>query len=488
MINEIQLIQSDQIHPNEYNPNEMTDSEFAELVTEVKHLGRLPKPVIVRPNAEGYIIIDGEYGWRAAKENGLENIPCEIVDVDDFEAMRQTYKRNQHGTHNPVLLGQMFQQMMEERGLSQRALAKEVEVSEGTVRNALEYAKAAEVRNDYAFEKLSVKQIRLLNRLPEKIADLWLNYGAKIKDLWMVKTEEDVKHEESECGPDGILNFYNELNKFGLLEYLDSVKKRRSGFYSIILGLKEWYEYDSKWYWAGVDPKSVRPYLQHYFEGCFYVREKYMMEEAISIIMDTKRRPPEFLITPQEFEDVITKTEKERGSYRDFMERLSLCVARKTGNKPESKFCVMRELLEIELKGAPDYIRECGLSPEAKEILWKSQGSEEAKQEIAKSADVDRTARNLKKDLEDVIKEHLLRHERRARIKDTYKNMEKREIAMSIAKRIPLYDKDGNSENISELATKLEALTKQELIFFAEYTAGMCYYSAVSEAIKNMDL
>ena len=66
--------------------------------------------------------------------------------------------------------------------------------------------------------------------------------------------------------------------------------------------------------------------------------------------------------------------------------------------------------------------------------------------------------------------------------------MEKRELAMSIAKHIPLYDKDGNSENISELATKLEALTKQELIFFAEYTAGMCYYSAVSEAIKNMAL
>ena len=66
--------------------------------------------------------------------------------------------------------------------------------------------------------------------------------------------------------------------------------------------------------------------------------------------------------------------------------------------------------------------------------------------------------------------------------------MDKGELEMGIATNVPLYDKDGNSENISELATKLEALTKQELIFFAEYTAGMCYYSAVSEAIKNMAL
>ena len=96
---EIIQLKTDQIHPNEYNPNEMTDSEFAELVAEVEHMGRLPKPVIVRANAEGYVIVDGEHGWRAAKEKGLKEIPCEVIEVDDFEAMRQTYKRNQHGTH-----------------------------------------------------------------------------------------------------------------------------------------------------------------------------------------------------------------------------------------------------------------------------------------------------------------------------------------------------------------------------------------------------
>ena len=37
------------LQPNDYNPNRMTDERFAELVEEVRHLGRLPKPVVARP-------------------------------------------------------------------------------------------------------------------------------------------------------------------------------------------------------------------------------------------------------------------------------------------------------------------------------------------------------------------------------------------------------------------------------------------------------
>jgi ParB-like chromosome segregation protein Spo0J len=38
-------IKTDQLKPNDYNPNAMSNEDFAELVAEVKHLGRLPKPV-----------------------------------------------------------------------------------------------------------------------------------------------------------------------------------------------------------------------------------------------------------------------------------------------------------------------------------------------------------------------------------------------------------------------------------------------------------
>jgi hypothetical protein len=171
------------MRPNEYNPNVMDDDCFAELVAEIRHLQRLPKPVVVRADGDSYVIVDGEHGWRAAKEAGLREVLCEVIEADSFEAMRQTYKRNQHGEHDPVLLGHMFRQMLKERQLSCRKLAEEICVSEGTVRNAILYAEAADLRNGYAFAELSVRQVRNYLDMPQEVGDLWLDSGADLKDL-----------------------------------------------------------------------------------------------------------------------------------------------------------------------------------------------------------------------------------------------------------------------------------------------------------------
>jgi ParB/RepB/Spo0J family partition protein len=189
-------LRTEDLKPNDYNPNRMTEEEFAELVEEVRHLGRVPKPVVVRNRYAGdvsageYQIVDGEHGWRAAKEVGLEEITCEVIEADDFEAMRQTYKRNQHGTHDRAALGEMFKRMTAERGISNRQLAKEISVSEGTIRNAQIFAEAAEMRRrwagekgaaveDYWFNKMTTQQARDYVMLPEGLRDRWLDAGAK---------------------------------------------------------------------------------------------------------------------------------------------------------------------------------------------------------------------------------------------------------------------------------------------------------------------
>jgi hypothetical protein len=174
----------------------MTVEEHDELVTEIKHLGHIPKPIVLRKNESGYQIVDGEQSYTAVLELGWSELPMgsyELIEADDFEAMRQTYKRNQHGKHDKYLEGLLFQRMMTEKGLSQRQLADETEVSEGTVRNALEYVKAIEVRNSYAdwkfrdlketIAKLSVRDVRAVNEMPLELGDLWLNSGAKAEDL-----------------------------------------------------------------------------------------------------------------------------------------------------------------------------------------------------------------------------------------------------------------------------------------------------------------
>jgi ParB/RepB/Spo0J family partition protein len=181
----IPLLRTDQLKPNTYNPNRMTDEQFAEYVTEVRRLGRLPKPIVVRRSGEGYEIVDGEHGWRAANEVGFPEVPCEIIDANNFEAMLQTLKRNQHGTHNPLLEGLVYEQMLKARGISQRELAREVNVPETTIRNRLTYVAAFKECKDSAGEeraqglaKLSLRQVELFLAMPQRVRDVWLAAGA----------------------------------------------------------------------------------------------------------------------------------------------------------------------------------------------------------------------------------------------------------------------------------------------------------------------
>src|SRR5690349_311823 len=93
---DVQLIDVKLIDRNGYNPNVFTKAQQQKCNTEVGRIGRLPKPLVVRPEGTRYTIVDGEHGLIAAKANGFTQVPCEVVEVDNFEAMRQTYKRNRH--------------------------------------------------------------------------------------------------------------------------------------------------------------------------------------------------------------------------------------------------------------------------------------------------------------------------------------------------------------------------------------------------------
>src|SRR5205823_783131 len=98
------------------------------------------------------------------------------------------YKRNRHGRRDPVRQGRVFLEMMKLRELSQRGLADEMSITEGTVRNMLMYAEAADLRNSYApgngdaeIAKLSVRQVREYLELGEQEHNLWLDAGGSLR-------------------------------------------------------------------------------------------------------------------------------------------------------------------------------------------------------------------------------------------------------------------------------------------------------------------
>jgi len=193
------------LDPNPWNPNIHIQESYDEYRAEVEHLGRLPHPITVRTQGERYQIVNGEHGYRIARELDHKEVPCQILDLNDFEARRYTYKANQHGKHNRVREGRMFQEMKDLAGSSNNTeFAKEIGVSEGKIRTSQQYLKADEIRNRYVqsdsaeeIGALSVRQVQLYLKLPDVIRDKWLDAGAHPRD---VQGEVDAVGAETRFG------------------------------------------------------------------------------------------------------------------------------------------------------------------------------------------------------------------------------------------------------------------------------------------------
>jgi ParB-like chromosome segregation protein Spo0J len=212
---ELQYLPVDQLVPNPWNPNRFTDEQRAELREEVRRAGRLPKPVLVRPLNDGrFEIVDGQHGWEAARDEGLAKVPCEVVVLTDFEAKRETYVRNQHGTLDRLFTGRLLQGLAEEvrknangATVSQRRIAKELNIDEATLRNHMLYPQAVEMRRAYAPEgadetitNLSIERVRKYLELPPNRRDEWLDAGAQLDQAAAILAEAGTKSRRSKSG------------------------------------------------------------------------------------------------------------------------------------------------------------------------------------------------------------------------------------------------------------------------------------------------
>ena len=498
---------------NTYNPNEMSDDEFAELVAEVRHLGRLPKPVVVRRHGEGYLIVDGEHGWRAAKEVGLTEVVCEVIDVDDFEAMRQTFKRNQHGTHDPVRLGRMFQRMKTTRRLSQRRLAKAVGVSEGTIRNAMVYAEAADLRIHYAqaqedtvdngqseMSRLSVRQVRHYVGLPRTIADLWLNAGADVRALWEGmnagdQTDADVKEREWEL-PSHLYELYEALEDHELIAFLPTPRSA-GGFVTAMKTLTKWKRWENGFCRQGLVVSDLRPYTRHCFDEAWPVRDTWLMESALNVLIDTSTTPPTFALTPDEFAHAVAQSTTTGEAALDFQPRLRLRIREKTGKLPQDTESVKSRLLESEIQdGAPAYIRESALDPAEKHALWQASGwssattddisgpsLEDAKRALAQTSWIER---NRGESLDKAVARHLNTYRREERLSRQWTLTTQADLAQDIAGQMGLYDKVQEADALAALTEKLAALAKPELLLLSNCMEHLAHVGMMSAMIKAL--
>lgn len=128
-----------EIGPNPYQPRNHFDEEsLAGLTASIRELGIL-QPVLVREVApDRFELIAGERRWRAAKRAGLQFMPIIVRDVSDELTLQHALVENLHRDDlNPLEEAAAYQQLIEDFGMTQEAVAHRVGKSRSGIANLL---------------------------------------------------------------------------------------------------------------------------------------------------------------------------------------------------------------------------------------------------------------------------------------------------------------------------------------------------------------
>ncbi|WP_243075936.1 ParB/RepB/Spo0J family partition protein [Microbacterium sp. SS28] len=171
------------IVPNPRQPRTHFDADdLAELVHSVREFGVL-QPVVVRDTGEGtYELIMGERRTRAAREAGLDSIPAVIRDTADEHLLRDALLENLHRSElNPLEEASAYQQLLEDFGITQEALATRIGRSRPQISNTIRLLKlpvpvqqrvaAGVLSAGHARAILSLDDADAMQRLSDKIVN-----------------------------------------------------------------------------------------------------------------------------------------------------------------------------------------------------------------------------------------------------------------------------------------------------------------------------
>lgn len=127
------------VQPNTNQPRKLFDEvSLADLTESIREHGMI-QPICVRLLASGYYqIISGERRWRAARNAGLTEVPVVIIEADDRKAMELALIENlQREDLNAMEEAQGYLTLMQEYGMTQESVARQVGKSRSAVANAI---------------------------------------------------------------------------------------------------------------------------------------------------------------------------------------------------------------------------------------------------------------------------------------------------------------------------------------------------------------
>jgi ParB family transcriptional regulator, chromosome partitioning protein len=185
-----------QIAPNPFQPRNHFDEEtLAGLTASIRELGVL-QPVLVREAApDRFELIAGERRWRAAKRAGLQFMPIIVRDVSDELTLQHALVENLHRDDlNPLEEAAAYQQLIEDFGMTQEAVAHRVGKSRSAVANILRlFQLTPQVQRLVADGQVSAGHAKALLGTPDRSFQEALAQRIVAEGLTVRETEEAVR-------------------------------------------------------------------------------------------------------------------------------------------------------------------------------------------------------------------------------------------------------------------------------------------------------
>jgi len=109
------------------------DEEDDEFTKNIESIGIL-QPIVVRPNGDQYEILIGRRRFLSAKQQGTQEIPCIIKDLDADEALDASISENVFRKNvDPVTLGEWIKKRLDHGDISLSQYAKKIGKSKSTL-------------------------------------------------------------------------------------------------------------------------------------------------------------------------------------------------------------------------------------------------------------------------------------------------------------------------------------------------------------------
>lgn len=162
-------IDCESIIANPYQPRKLFDTNKLDMLSESIATDGIIQPLTVRCVGEKYELICGERRLRAARQAGLEKVPCIIMDITQRKSALLALVENiQRADLNFFEEAQAIEELISFYGMTQEDAAKRLGIAQSTLANKIRLLKLSDEEKELVLKtSLTERHARALLRLPQ---------------------------------------------------------------------------------------------------------------------------------------------------------------------------------------------------------------------------------------------------------------------------------------------------------------------------------